>query len=95
VSHIEGSTMFAGLVEHKLKDTAGMESVAVLQAPMRSLAGANMPALLFDAGYLSNPEEEKLLGLAEFQNSIALAFTEAIAAFREYLDRGAVAPAER
>jgi N-acetylmuramoyl-L-alanine amidase len=93
VSHIEGSTIFAGLVEQKLKDTAGMESVAVLKAPMRSLAGANMPALLFDAGYLSNPEEEKLLGLAEFQNGIALALTEAIAAFRDYLDRGDVAPA--
>jgi len=93
VSHIEGSTVFAGLVEQKLKETAGLQSVTLLKAPMRSLAGANMPALLFDAGYLSNPDDEKLLGLAEFQNSVALALTEAIAAFRDYLDHGADGPA--
>jgi N-acetylmuramoyl-L-alanine amidase len=89
-SHIEGSTVFAGLVEQKLKESAGLPSVTVLKAPMRSLAGANMPALLFDVGFLSNPDEEKLLGSGEFQNSIALALTEAIAAFRDYLDHGAV-----
>jgi N-acetylmuramoyl-L-alanine amidase len=89
-SHIEGSTVFAGLVEQKLKESAGLPSVTVFKAPMRSLAGANMPALLLDVGFLSNPDEEKLLGTGEFQNSIALALTEAIAAFRDYLDHGPV-----
>jgi N-acetylmuramoyl-L-alanine amidase len=87
-SHIEGSTTFAGLVEQHMKDAEGLPSVTVLKAPMRSLAGANMPAVLFDVGYLSNPEEEKLLGSGEFQNSIAQALTGAIAAFRDHLDRG-------
>jgi N-acetylmuramoyl-L-alanine amidase len=52
-----------------------------------------MPAVLFEMGYLSNPDEEKLLVSAEFQNSIVHALTEAIVAFREYLDRGPAVPA--
>ena len=92
-SHIEGSTTFAALVEEKLKETADVPMVAVLKAPIRSLAGANMPAVLFEMGYLSNPDEEKLLLSAEFQNSIVHALTEAIVAFREYLDRGPAVPA--
>jgi N-acetylmuramoyl-L-alanine amidase len=53
---------------------------------MRDLAGANMPAVLIELGYLSNPEEEKLLTSAEFQNNIAVALTEAISAFRDHLE---------
>ena len=47
---------------------------------MRGLAGANMPAVLVEMGYLSNPEEEKLLASAEFQSSVAQAIAEAIIA---------------
>ena len=89
-AHTEESTAFAGLVEQKLRNTAGLASVAFLKAPMRGLAGANMPAVLLEIGYLSNPEEEKVLTSAVFQGSIAVALTEAIVAFREELDRGTV-----
>jgi N-acetylmuramoyl-L-alanine amidase len=87
-SHIEESTAFAVLVEQKLKDTAGLATVSVVTAPMRSLAGANMPAISFEMGYLSNAEDEKLLRSAEFQNGIALAISEAIVALRDRLDHG-------
>jgi N-acetylmuramoyl-L-alanine amidase len=87
-AHIEGSTALGTLVEQKLRDSAGMFSVMSQRAPMRSLAGANMPAVLVEMGYLSNPDEEKLLASAEFQNNIAQAITEAVIAFRDYLDRG-------
>jgi N-acetylmuramoyl-L-alanine amidase len=39
-------------------------------------------------GYLSNPEEEQLLTSAEFQNSLAVALTEAVAAFRDHIEHG-------
>ncbi|MCM3879869.1 MAG: N-acetylmuramoyl-L-alanine amidase [Vicinamibacterales bacterium] len=92
-SHIEESTAFAALVEQRLKDTAGLAAVSIVTAPMRSLAGANMPAISFEMGYLSNPEDEKLLRSAEFQNGIALAVTDAIVALRDRLDHGQAVPA--
>jgi N-acetylmuramoyl-L-alanine amidase len=55
---------------------------------MRSLAGTNMPALLIEMGYLSNPDEERMLTSDGFQNNIALALTEAVAAFRDYVEHG-------
>ena len=70
-----------------------MPSVALQRAPMRNLAGANMPAVLIEMGYLSNPEEEKLLRSNEFQNGIALALTEAVSAFRDHIEQSPQVPA--
>ena len=49
------------------------------------LASANMPALLVEMGYLSNPEQEKQLAGAEFQNAFAQAVVETVIRFRESL----------
>jgi N-acetylmuramoyl-L-alanine amidase len=87
-AHLDGSNAFAGIVDQKLRTTAGLPSVMLQRAPMRSLAGTNMPALLIEMGYLSNPEEERMLTSNDFQNRIALALTEAVAAFRDYLEHG-------
>jgi N-acetylmuramoyl-L-alanine amidase len=62
--------------------------VTLQRAPMRSLAGTNMPAVLIEMGYLSNADEERLLTSADFQNSIAVAVTEAVAVFRDYVEQG-------
>jgi N-acetylmuramoyl-L-alanine amidase len=85
-AHVEGSAAFSGLVEQKLQTSEGLTAVTVQKGSMRGLAGANMPAVLIEMGYLSNPDEEKLLASAEFQNSIAQAVTEAVVAFRDYLE---------
>ncbi len=92
-AHLDGSNAFAGIVDQKLRTTAGMPAVTLERAPMRSLAGANMPAILIELGYLSNPEEEKLLTSAAFQNGIALALTESVVAFRDHLEQRPEAPA--
>jgi N-acetylmuramoyl-L-alanine amidase len=47
-----------------------------------------MPAVLIEMGYLSNAEEEKLLTSGDFQNGLALALTEAVAAFRDHVEQG-------
>ena len=86
-AHLDGSNAFAGIVDQKLRTTAGLPSVALQRAPMRNLAGTNMPAVLIEMGYLSNAEEEKLLTSGEFQNGIALALTEAVAAFRDHVEQ--------
>ena len=52
-----------------------------VEAPMRVLIGAHMPAVLIELGFLSNPDDERALGEAEWQNllveSIVAAITEA------------------
>ena len=87
-AHLDGSNAFAGIVDQKLRTTAGLPTVALERAPMRSLAGTNMPAVLIEMGYLSNPDEEELMLSAEFQNGVALALTEAVAAFRDHVEHG-------
>lgn len=91
-AHLDGSHAFAGILDQKLRTTAGLPSVGLQRAPMRNLAGANMPAVLIEMGYLSNAEEERLLTSTEFQGSLATAVTEAVVAFREYLEQGPRAP---
>jgi N-acetylmuramoyl-L-alanine amidase len=86
-AHVQGSAAFAGLIEQKLRGSAGMSIVAVQKAPMRALAGANMPAILIELGYLSNADEEKLLVSGDFQNNVAQALTEAVIGFRDYLEQ--------
>ena len=86
-AHVQESVAFAGLIEEKLRGTAGLSIVTGQKAPMRGLAGANMPAILIEMGYLSNTDEEKRLASPEFQNSLAQALTEAVIGFRDYLER--------
>jgi len=92
-AHLDGSNAFAGIVDQKLRTTAGLPTVTLQRAPMRNLAGTNMPAVLIEMGYLSNAEEEKLLTSSEFQNGIALALTEAVAAFRDHVEQEPQPPA--
>jgi N-acetylmuramoyl-L-alanine amidase len=91
-AHLDGSNAFAGIVDQKLRTTGGLPAVALQRAPMRSLAGTNMPAILIELGYLTNAEEEQMLSSAPFQNGIAVALTEAIAAFRDHVEQGPQAP---
>jgi N-acetylmuramoyl-L-alanine amidase len=91
-THIDGSNAFAAMIEQRLRAVSGMASVALQRAPMRDLAGANMPAVLIELGYLSNPEEEKLLSAAEFQNNVAGAVTEAVATFRDQVEMSPETP---
>src|SRR5688572_14436544 len=86
-AHVDGSNAFAGIVDQRLRTTAGLPTVALQRAPLRSLAGTNMPAVLIEMAYLTNAEEEKLLSSGDFQNGIALALTEAVAAFRDHVDQ--------
>jgi N-acetylmuramoyl-L-alanine amidase len=86
-AHLDGSNAFAGIIDQKLRTIAGLPTVALERAPMRNLAGTNMPAVLIEMGYLSNAEEERLLTSGDFQNSFALSLTEAVAAFRDHVEQ--------
>ena len=54
-------------VQSKFKSKDG----GVREAPFWVLVGATMPAVLIELGYISHPDEGKLLGKNEYQNALA------------------------
>ena len=56
------------------------------------LVGANMPAVLVEIGYLSNPEQEPALASAAFQDQIAQSLLDAVAEFRARVERPVAPP---
>ncbi len=86
VQHIEQSAAFASLIEQSLRSRVKMSARAIQQAPFRVLVGANMPAVLVELGFISNPDEEKLLRSPAHQRLLVDALVESIVRFREQLD---------
>jgi len=56
---------------------------ALQQAPFRVLVGANMPAVLVEMGFISNPEQEKQLASEAFQGSLVQALLDSLVRFRD------------
>jgi N-acetylmuramoyl-L-alanine amidase len=81
--HIEASASFARLIEAALRERVPMSPRAIQQAPFRVLVGANMPAVLVEMGFISNPEQEKQLASDAFQSSIVQALVESLVRFRD------------
>jgi N-acetylmuramoyl-L-alanine amidase len=79
--HLEASSALASRIEEELTAASGEESRGVKQAPFRVLVGAAMPAVLVEVGFISNPEEEKLLSTAAHQAKLASAVARGIARF--------------
>lgn len=78
--HLEASSAFA----HRLQGILGYEKgdlkAGVLEAPLVVLAGADMPAVLLEIGYLTNPAEEEKLSnntyLSELSKKICIGIKE-------------------
>jgi N-acetylmuramoyl-L-alanine amidase len=81
--HIDESTRLAQLVEGSLRERIPMSPRAVQPAPLRVLVGANMPAVLVEMGFISNPEQEKQLTSEAFQASLVQALVDSIVRFRD------------
>jgi N-acetylmuramoyl-L-alanine amidase len=98
LQHLEQSAVVAGLVEQTLRTRVKMSPRAIQQAPFRVLVGANMPAVLVELGFISNPEEEKLLGSHGYQLRLVDALVDAVGRYRAQLEarrpEGGAAPAQ-
>jgi N-acetylmuramoyl-L-alanine amidase len=90
--HIEQSAELARIVEDSLRGRVGVEVRPVDRAPFRVLESANMPAILIEMGFLSNPDQEKVLGGAAFQNAFAQSVFDALLRFRGHLSAAAGEP---
>jgi N-acetylmuramoyl-L-alanine amidase len=64
-----------------------MSPRVLMQAPLRVLVGANMPAVLLEMGFMTNAEQEARMMTAEYQNDIVQGLVEAVIRFRD--SRGA------
>lgn len=63
------------------KFPGGGKNLGTKEALFYVLLGAKMPAVLVETSFLSNPEEEKLLGNAEYQKTLAGSIAEGITSF--------------
>ena len=86
--HLDRSEAFAGLVEQQFRDRVPLTTRPIDRAQLRVLESANMPAVLVELGYLTNPEQAKLLGSDGFQSTAVQAMYEAIVRFRDSIAQG-------
>ena len=88
--HVDASEVFAGILEEHLREHVMMSPRPRQNAPLRVLAGVDMPAASIEMAYLSNAEQEQLALSEAYQNSLAQAMYNAVVGFRAYLEgRGA------
>jgi N-acetylmuramoyl-L-alanine amidase len=81
--HIQQSATLARAVETALRARVPMSPRALQQAPFRVLVGANMPAVLVEMGFMTNPTQEKQLASDEYQNAVAQSLVDAVIQFRD------------
>jgi N-acetylmuramoyl-L-alanine amidase len=92
-SKIEESRDFAGIIQRSHIDTLSPSFRGVLDrgvhtAPFYVLIGANMPSILTEVGFISNPDEEKWLKSDEYQNKLAQSLLEGVRFYLGQLNRG-------
>lgn len=91
-SKIDESRDFAGLiqrfnVEGLQRDFEGLLDRGVHTAPFYVLIGANMPSILTEVGFISNPEEERWLRSEEYQQKLAESLLEGVRSYLGQLNR--------
>jgi N-acetylmuramoyl-L-alanine amidase len=88
VRHLERSRQLASFVARQLGERVPMDSRPVGAEPLRVLESANMPAIVVEMGYLTNPAQAAAMRGADFQASIAQALFDALIEFRAVLGDG-------
>jgi N-acetylmuramoyl-L-alanine amidase len=89
--YIDQSAALARIVEAELRPRVPMSGRAIQQAPFRVLVGANMPAVLVELGFITNPEQEKALGSDAFQQQVVQALAASVARYRDEVAGSATA----
>ena len=79
----EASSLLAGEVQWELGEFHPGPDRGVRRGPLPSLFGIRMPAVAVEVGFLTNPEEERLLGEAAFHREVAEAIGRAVDRFLE------------
>jgi N-acetylmuramoyl-L-alanine amidase len=72
------SQTLARLISERLSKVKSIEQIRIQGAPLAVLQSADMPAVLIEAGYLTNPAEEKNLRNQRFLRELALQIRKGI-----------------
>jgi N-acetylmuramoyl-L-alanine amidase len=80
--HLDASSRLAALLGEALAMHVPMSTRPVQEAPLRVLEGADMPAVLVEIAYLTNPDQEKQSASDDFRNGVAQAIFDTIGRFR-------------
>ena len=79
---LQSSSRLAYDIHERLVEKLGAEDRGVKQAPFYVLAGARMPAVLLEVGFISHEDEGRKLRTREYQEKVADAVMDGIRAFR-------------
>ena len=80
-TYLDQSISLAQEVDKEFKERANRKSRGVKQAPFYVISRTNMPSILIEAGFLTNPQEEDYLNTSLGKDYIASAIFRA---FRQY-----------
>ena len=81
--HVDQSARWAETVADELSRRVPMSPRGLQQAPFRVLVGANMPAVVLEMGFISNPDQEAQLTSTTFQSSIVSGLLRSIIRYRD------------
>jgi N-acetylmuramoyl-L-alanine amidase len=81
-AYVKYSEQLAQLIADNVSSMASVSDDGVSQAGFYVLVGASMPAVLIEAGYLSNRREERYLRSKSGQNAIARGIANAVVKFK-------------
>jgi N-acetylmuramoyl-L-alanine amidase len=88
IRYVDQSTAVAHIVEQQFENRIPLDIRSIDRAPLGVLESANMPAVLVELGYLTNPDQEKELASPDFQATIVQALFDAIVRCRDVLVGG-------
>ena len=82
-THLDQSLNIAEKIEQQFSTRANRKSRGVKQAPFYVISRVNMPSILIETGFLTNPEEEDFLHSEKGQDYLASAIFRAFRAYKE------------
>ncbi len=85
--HVDHSARWAQTVADELSQRVPMSPRGLQQAPFRVLVGANMPAVVVEMGFISNPDQEAQLTSTTFQSAIVSGLLRGIIRYRDEVER--------
>jgi N-acetylmuramoyl-L-alanine amidase len=89
-THLDQSLQIAEEVEQQFATRANRKSRGVKQAPFYVISYANMPSILIETGFLTNPKEEDFLHSTKGQDYLASAIFRAFRTYKESIEGIAV-----
>lgn len=89
-TYLEQSLNFASFVQEEFTEETNLKNRGVKQAGFLVLWKTTMPSVLIEAGFISNPEEEKYLMTDKAQDKLAKSIFKAFESYKEKIERKSI-----